>query len=82
MGAFCGYLGNDLFGTAHLQEFKCENVDTSLIVRGDDPTPVSQILAKPDGSRSVVNFKACTGLGARASLPRRLQIESLLKSGL
>lgn len=57
---FCGYLGEDLFGTAHLQELEAEGVDTSLIVQGRNPTPVSQILAKPDGSRSVVNFKADT----------------------
>jgi sulfofructose kinase len=57
---FCGYLGNDLFGTAHQREFEAESVDTSLIVRGNYPSPVSQILAKPDGSRSVINFKTDT----------------------
>jgi len=64
---FCGYLGDDLFGTAHLHEFETECVDTSLVVRGNHPSPVSQILAKPDGSRSVVNFKADTPwMGANA----------------
>jgi len=58
--AFCGYLGHDLFGETHLKELKREGVDTSLVVRGDYPTPVSQILAKPDGSRSVINFKVDT----------------------
>jgi len=57
---FCGYLGNDLFGTTHLHEFETEGVDTSLIVRGNHLSPVSQILAKPDGARSVINFKANT----------------------
>ncbi|MDQ6982307.1 MAG: PfkB family carbohydrate kinase [Mariprofundus sp.] len=57
---FCGYLSNDLFGTAHCHEFETEGVDTSLIVRGNHPSPLSQILAKPDGARSVVNFKADT----------------------
>jgi len=57
---FCGYLGHDLFGDKHLQEFETEAVVTSLIVRGKYPSPVSQILAKPDGSRSVVNFKGDT----------------------
>lgn len=58
--SFCGYLGNDLYGDAHATEFKAEGVDLSLLVRGDLPSPVSQILAKPDGSRSVVNFKGDT----------------------
>lgn len=57
---FCGYLGRDVFGDICLDEFATESVDTSLIVRGKHPTPVSQILAKPDGTRSVVNFKGET----------------------
>ena len=57
---FCGYLGCDLFGNKHLQELEAEGVDSSLVVRGAHPSPVSQILAKPDGSRSVVNFKGNT----------------------
>jgi len=58
--AFCGYLGNDIFGETHWRELQDEGVDTSCIVRGDTPTPVSQIIAKPDATRSVVNFKADT----------------------
>jgi len=58
--AFCGYLGRDVFGDVCMDAFGAEGVDTSLIVRGDAPTPVSQILAKPDGTRSVVNFKSDT----------------------
>ncbi len=65
---FCGYLGHDLFGAAHLNELTAEGVDTSLLVRGDHPTPLSQILAKPDGSRSVVNFKANTPFIAAATV--------------
>jgi len=57
---FCGYLGRDTFGDMHLAEFEAEGVDVSLLMRGDAPTPVSQILAKPDGTRSVVNFKGET----------------------
>ncbi|MDQ6987469.1 MAG: PfkB family carbohydrate kinase [Mariprofundaceae bacterium] len=58
--AFCGYLGNDIFGETHWRELQDEGVDTSAVVRGDTPTPVSQIIAKPDATRSVVNFKADT----------------------
>jgi len=57
---FCGYLGNDLFGEAHLREFISERVDVSNLVRGEHATPVSQVLAKPDGYRSVVNYKGDT----------------------
>jgi len=58
--AFCGYLGHDLFGDEHASELSHERVDTGLIVRGGHASPISQILAKPDGSRSVVNFKGNT----------------------
>ncbi len=57
---FAGFLGRDLFGDLHLREFEAEGVDTRWLVRGDRPTPVSQILAKPDGTRSVVNYKGDT----------------------
>lgn len=58
--AFFGYLGHDLFGEEHVAELSQEGVDTSLLVRGGHASPVSQILAKPDGSRSVVNFRGDT----------------------
>jgi len=57
---FCGYLGRDVFGHAHLAELEAAGVDTRFVVRGEMPTPVSQILAKPDGSRSVVNYRGDT----------------------
>jgi sulfofructose kinase len=58
--AFCGYLGHDPFGQAHAEELLAEGVDVSSLVRGTHPSPVSQILAKPDGLRSVVTFKCDT----------------------
>jgi Sugar kinases, ribokinase family len=33
-------------------------VDTAFIVRGDEPTPLSLILSKRDGTRSVVNYRS------------------------
>jgi sulfofructose kinase len=54
--AFAGYLGNEYFGQRHLEEFSQAAVNTDLIVRGDSPTPVSTILAKPDGQRTLVNY--------------------------
>jgi sulfofructose kinase len=58
--AFAGYLGNDFFGQWHLEEFSQEAVNTDLIVRNDSPTPLSAILVKPDGRRTVVNYKGAT----------------------
>lgn len=58
--AFAGYLGNDFQGCRHLAELNSEGVNTELVVRGSHPTPLSVILVKPDGSRTVVNHKAET----------------------
>lgn len=55
--AFAGYLGKDIYGEMHMQELGIDGVDTDLIVRGDMPTAVSMVLVKPDGKRSLVNFK-------------------------
>lgn len=58
--AFAGYLGQDLYGEKHLQEFIESGVNFSLIIRGDSSTPLSMILVKPDGKRSLVNYKGQT----------------------
>jgi len=58
--AFAGYLGEDLYGQMHLQEFVDENVDTHLIKRGLSPTPLSTVLVKPDGERALINYKGST----------------------
>ncbi len=58
--AFCGYLGRDVFGDLHLGEFLAEGVLTHWVVRGPQPTPLSAVLVKPDGKRTVVNFKEDT----------------------
>ncbi len=55
--AFAGYLGNDVYGDLHVEEFIREDVSTELIARGKSPTPLSVILVKPDGARTVVNYK-------------------------
>ena len=60
--AFAGYLGDDFYGREHLSELMAEGVNTDLVVRGRHPTPVSLILAKPGGERTVVNHKAGTPL--------------------
>jgi len=58
--SFCGYLGNDLYGDAHVAEFEAERVDLSMLVRGAYPSSISQVLAKPDATRSLVNYKGDT----------------------
>ena len=61
---FAGYLGEDLYGSTHLEELQRAHVDTRLVVRGSSPTPLSVILVKPDGRRALVNYK-----GGTAPLP-------------
>jgi len=58
--SFCGYLGNDLYGDVHVAELEDEGVDLSMLVRGAYPSSISQILSKPDGARSLVNYKGDT----------------------
>lgn len=55
--AFCGYLGNDIYGEKHFQEMIRENVFTDLIARGRETTPLSAIFVQPDGKRSLVNYR-------------------------
>lgn len=58
--AFGGYLGLDLYGERHWDELAGEGVCTRFIARGPSPTPVSVVLVKPDGRRSLVNYKGAT----------------------
>ena len=58
--AFNGYLGKDEFGRKHMQELSDEGVCTDFVTRGTPPTPISVILVKPDGKRTVVSHKADT----------------------
>jgi sulfofructose kinase len=58
--AFLGYLGTDPFGSRHHDELTRESVRVDWVVRGGHPTPVSAILVKPDGSRTIVNHKTQT----------------------
>lgn len=55
--AFAGYLGNDTWGDLHLQELQKAGVKTDWIVRGNSPTPISTVLVKPNGHRSLVNYR-------------------------
>jgi sulfofructose kinase len=60
VSAFAGYLGNDLHGCLHFDELYREGVHTRWVVRGDHPTPLSVILVKPNGDRTIVNHRTRT----------------------
>jgi sulfofructose kinase len=55
---FSGYLGNDAFGDAHLREFSEVGVLADVLHRGDAPTPVAAVTIKPDGARSIIDYRA------------------------
>jgi len=55
--AFAGYLDNTVYGETHYRELRREGINCNLVVRGERPTPLSAILVKPDGSRTVVNHR-------------------------
>ena len=58
--AFAGYLGEDVYGCEHLSELQRDGVSTDLVMRGTYPTPLSFILVKPTGHRTVVNARLGT----------------------
>lgn len=66
--AFAGYLGYDLFGQLHLEELHTAGVNTELVVRGEHATPVSGVLVKPSGERSIVNYRAAGSILHRDSI--------------
>ena len=55
--AFVGYLGNDIFGTAHIDELHQAGVHTDLVARGPFSSALSVVIVKPDGSRALVNYR-------------------------
>jgi sulfofructose kinase len=66
--ALVGYLGRDVYGDAHLAELHAVGVDTRMVVRGPELTPISAIFVKPDGARSIVNYSGDTGRLAAAEV--------------
>lgn len=55
---FCGYLGNDAFGDAHIREFEQENVLAGCLTRGEAPTPVATVIVKPNGCRANISYRS------------------------
>jgi sulfofructose kinase len=60
--AFAGYLGRDAFGDAHLMELLEAGVQTAGVDRGDAATPVAAVTIKPDGDRSIIDYRAPSAL--------------------
>lgn len=58
--SFAGYLGQDIYGEKHYQEFRESGVHTDLVMRGTNPTPLSTVVVKPDGKRALINYKGET----------------------
>ena len=56
--AFMGYLGDDVFGELHFAELVSDGVNVEYVIRGERHTPISAILVKQDGKRSIVNYRA------------------------
>jgi len=56
--AFCGYLGQDAFGEAHLAELIAEGVDVSKVYRAEAPTPIATVIVKPGGARTNVSYRS------------------------
>ncbi len=58
--SFIGYLGNDIFGQFHYDEFIKEHVNCDYLIRNKFPTRLSIILAKPNGDRTVITYQEKT----------------------
>jgi sulfofructose kinase len=65
---FCGYLGNDAFADAHLREFASNGVHADGLHRGDAPTPVAAVTIKPNGERSIIDYRAPSALAAEDTI--------------
>lgn len=59
---FAGYLGKDAFGAAHLAELEAEGIDTHGVHRGEAATPLAAVTIKPEGARSIVDYRAPSAL--------------------
>lgn len=66
--AFAGYLGRDVFGDAHLMELLEAGVQTAGVDRGDAATPVAAVTIKPDGDRSIIDYRACSALAPKDTI--------------
>jgi sulfofructose kinase len=80
---FAGFLGRGPLGDLLHRELRSEGVDLSLASRGEGKNAISAILVKPDGRRTVVNYRAGESRLAQGAidlappLPRVLLLDGL-----
>lgn len=80
--AFIGYLGRDDWGERHQCELKQAGVCTDFIVRGWAPTPLSVTIVKPDGKRTLVNYRNPEArVGTDQSIPADIEASVILMDG-
>ena len=60
--AFAGYLGQDAFGEAHMAELIAESINTQGVHRAKAATPVAAVTIKPEGERSIVDYRVPSAL--------------------
>ena len=65
---FSGYLGYDAFGEVHLSELDQAGVLTDGVQRGDAATPVAAVTIKPDGTRSIIDYRSPAALAPEHTL--------------
>ena len=65
---FCGYLGNDAFGDAHLRELQENGVQAEVLHRGEVATPLAVVTIKPKGERSIVDYRSSSTLVPKTTL--------------
>jgi sulfofructose kinase len=70
--AFAGYLGKDPYGMQHLEEFNQIGVVTNGMVWGDKPTPLSVVLAKANGNRTVVCYRENTPVPCSTQIMKKI----------
>ncbi len=80
--AFAGYVGTDVYGDLHVAELQAAGVITDWVVRGAEATPLSAIMIKPDGLRTIVSYRGeSEGLCAGKVDLSQLQTKSILIDG-
>ena len=80
--AFVGYVGADIYGDLHIAEFHESGVVTDWVIRDEEPTPLSSILVKPDGQRTIVHYRGNSeGLCAGQYDLTKLETKSILIDG-